>query len=43
MGDLIVPPQHRDAHARGLEHNNRSGEGPVLEQRVKTPEPAITE
>lgn len=35
MGDLIVPPQHRDAHARGLEHYNHTGEGPVLEQRVR--------
>lgn len=35
MGDLIVPPLHRDAHARGLEHYNHTGEGPVLEQRVR--------
>lgn len=35
MGDLIVPPQHRDAHASGLEHYNQTGKGPVLEQRVR--------
>ncbi|EAU41955.1 hypothetical protein FP2506_16019 [Fulvimarina pelagi HTCC2506] len=35
MGELIVPPQHRDRHARGLDHYNRTGEGPVLEQKVK--------
>ncbi len=35
MGDLIVPPQHREGHARGLAHYNRTGEGPVLEQRVR--------
>jgi PAS domain S-box-containing protein len=34
MSDLIVPRQHRVAHARGLAHYNRTGEGPVLEQRV---------
>ncbi len=35
MGELIVPPKHRESHAKGLEHYNRTGEGPVLEQRVK--------
>ncbi|MDD9742902.1 MULTISPECIES: GAF domain-containing protein [Marinovum] len=35
MGDLIVPPQYREAHARGLAHYNRTGEGPVLEQRIQ--------
>ncbi|WP_417525330.1 sensor histidine kinase [Marinovum sp.] len=35
MGDLIVPPQHREAHAKGLAHYNRTGEGPVLEQRIR--------
>lgn len=34
MGDLIVPDQHRSAHANGLDHYNRTGEGPVLEKRV---------
>lgn len=35
MGDLIVPHQHRQAHANGLKHFNRTGEGPVLEKRIK--------
>lgn len=35
MGDLIVPPQHRHAHARGLDHYNCTGDGPVLEQRIR--------
>ncbi len=29
---LIVPPQHRGAHDRGLEHFRATGEGPVLGQ-----------
>jgi PAS domain S-box-containing protein len=35
MGDLIVPPQHRSSHASGIERYKRTGEGPVLETRVK--------
>ncbi len=35
MGDLIVPPQHREGHANGLIHYNRTGEGPVLEKKVR--------
>lgn len=35
MGNLIIPPQHRAAHAKGLAHYNRTGEGPVLEKRVR--------
>lgn len=35
LGDLIVPIQHRKSHARGLERFNRTGEGPVLEQRIQ--------
>ncbi|MSU88171.1 PAS domain S-box protein [Rhodobacteraceae bacterium 2CG4] len=35
LGDLIVPPEHREAHERGLEHYNRTGEGPVLETRIR--------
>jgi len=34
MADLIVPVQHRQAHAQGLEHYNRTGHGPVLEQKI---------
>lgn len=35
MSDVIVPPQHRDAHAKGLAHYNRTGIGPVLETKVR--------
>ncbi|MCZ4260566.1 PAS domain S-box protein [Limimaricola sp. G21655-S1] len=35
MGDVIVPPQHRDAHAKGLARYNRTGVGPVLETKVR--------
>ena len=35
MAELIVPPQHREGHTRGLAHCNRTGEGPVLEQRIR--------
>ena len=34
LGDLIVPPQHQESHARGLERYNRTGEGPVLERHI---------
>ncbi|MGR3631355.1 MAG: GAF domain-containing protein [Limimaricola soesokkakensis] len=35
MDDLIVPQQYRAAHAKGLAHYLVTGEGPVLEQRVR--------
>lgn len=35
MSEVIVPPQHRDAHTAGLAHYNRTGEGPVLEQHIR--------
>lgn len=35
MDELIVPAQHRENHARGLERYNRTGEGPVLEKRLR--------
>ncbi len=35
MGDFIVPPQHRAAHARGMKHFLRTGEGPVLNKRIE--------
>jgi PAS domain S-box-containing protein len=35
MSELIVPPEHRENHERGLKHYNATGEGPVLEQRVQ--------
>jgi PAS domain S-box-containing protein len=35
MAELIVPTQHRYAHTAGLAHYNATGEGPVLEKRLK--------
>lgn len=35
MADLIIPPQHRESHEKGLSHYNRTGHGPVLEKRVE--------
>ena len=35
MGNLIVPQQHRENHSSGLKRYNETGEGPVLEQRLK--------
>jgi PAS domain S-box-containing protein len=35
MNDLIVPPQHRDAHARGLSRYLESGEAHVLGTRIE--------
>jgi len=35
MADLIVPPQHRSAHIEGILRYNRTGEAPVLNQRLE--------
>ncbi len=35
MGDLIVPAQHRAAHARGMSHYLKTGKGPVLNNRIE--------
>ena len=35
MGNLIVPPQHREAHDRGMKHFLKTGEGPVLNKRIE--------
>jgi PAS domain S-box-containing protein len=35
MASLIIPPQYREAHRRGLERYLRSGEGPVLGRRIE--------
>lgn len=35
MGDLIVPPEHRQAHAQGMRHYLATGIGPVLHQRIE--------
>ncbi len=35
MAELIIPPQYREAHHRGLRHFLATGEGPVLNRRIE--------
>ena len=35
LRELIIPPALRDAHQRGIEHYNSTGEGPILNRRVE--------
>jgi sigma-B regulation protein RsbU (phosphoserine phosphatase) len=35
MGDLIIPPAYRQAHNQGMGHFNKTGIGPVLNQRIE--------
>ena len=35
MAEMIIPPQYREAHRKGLEHFLATGEGPVLNRRVE--------
>lgn len=35
LSDMIIPPEHRDAHENGLAHYLATGEGPVLDQRIE--------
>jgi PAS domain S-box-containing protein len=35
MAELIIPPQYRAAHHRGLEHFLKTREGPVLGRRIE--------
>jgi PAS domain S-box-containing protein len=35
LADTIIPPQHRDAHWRGLERLAATGEGPALNKRIE--------
>ncbi|HEV2080276.1 MAG TPA: HWE histidine kinase domain-containing protein [Allosphingosinicella sp.] len=35
MGDLIIPPQYREAHSEGLDRYNRTGEVRVLNRRIE--------
>lgn len=35
LAGLIVPPQHRDAHANGIRRYLETGEGPVLNSRIE--------
>ncbi len=35
MADLIIPPELREAHARGMQHYMKSGNGPILNRRIE--------
>lgn len=35
LADLIVPPQYREAHSRGLQRYHMTGEGAVLNRRIE--------
>jgi PAS domain S-box-containing protein len=35
LAETIIPPQHRDAHKRGLKHFLVTGEGPLLHKRIE--------
>lgn len=35
LSEVIIPPQFRDAHERGLEHFKKTGKGPVLNKRLE--------
>ncbi|MFM9963457.1 MAG: response regulator [Planctomycetaceae bacterium] len=35
LSETIVPPEHREAHNRGLQHFLKTGEGPVLNNRIE--------
>ena len=36
LAELIIPPQHREAHQKGLQHFHQTGQGAILNQRVET-------
>ncbi len=35
LSELIIPPQYREAHEKGLAHYLATGEGPVLNQHIE--------
>jgi PAS domain S-box-containing protein len=35
LAELIIPPEYRDGHRRGMAHYLATGEGPVLNRRVE--------
>ncbi|MDP1525832.1 MAG: PAS domain S-box protein [Rhodocyclaceae bacterium] len=35
MSDFIIPPELRSQHKQGMEHWRRTGDGPVLHQRIE--------
>ena len=37
LSELIIPPELREAHERGMKHYLSTGEGPVLRKRIEVP------
>ena len=37
LDELFIPPEHADAHRKGIRRYLRTGEGPVLNQRLELP------
>jgi two-component system, cell cycle sensor histidine kinase and response regulator CckA len=35
LAETIIPPQHREAHRRGMERYLATGEGPILNRRIE--------
>lgn len=35
LSETIIPPQHREAHDRGVRHYLQTGEGPILNRRIE--------
>jgi len=35
LGETIIPPQHREAHDRGIRRYLATGEGPILNRRIE--------
>lgn len=35
MSEMIIPPQYREAHEKGLAHFHATGEGPVLDRHIE--------
>src|SRR5207247_3196468 len=35
LADTVIPPEHREAHTRGIERFLATGEGPVLGKRIE--------
>ncbi len=35
LSDIIIPPQYREAHIKGMSHFLKTGEGPVLNKTIE--------
>jgi PAS domain S-box-containing protein len=35
MSDVVIPPEYRERHQRGLDHFLKTGDGPVLDKRIE--------